>query len=224
MKRRWVVLSVLLIALVAALPASTQTKSVLSNGGFEVDTAGWTAEYGTLARTTTAPHGGVGAAQVNALAAEGGFGWIRSQCIDLTPELATWPVAPDGLKYLTLNGYVKSDGVSNVALEIEYFSNNDCTNSIVTKSSDFTPSTDWTFLSATEDITDTVASVTVSVWGFTAPEADTVFYADDLTAFSSASVNAVQIQGLTARAGLWSVGLVSTTILVGTLLVRRRRV
>lgn len=223
MKRRWIVLSVVLIALVAALPASTQTKSVLINGGFEDSTNGWTALAGTLSPTMTDPHGGVGAAEITALETEGGFGWITSDCIDLTTELLTWPVATDGLKYLTLNGYIKSDGKANVALEIEFFSNSDCTNSIVTKSSIDTNSTNWTLLSATEDITDTVSSVTVSVWGLTDPITDTVFYADDLTAFSSASVNAVQMQGLTARAGLWGVGLAGT-VLVGTLLLRRRRV
>jgi hypothetical protein len=222
MKRRWLVLSVVVLSLVVALPASTQTKSVLANGDFEVDTAGWAAEYGVLARTTTAPHGGVGAAQVTALAAEGGVGWIRSQCIDLTPELATWPVAPDGKKYLTLNGYVKSDGAANVALEIEFYTGNDCTDSIVTKSSVDVTNTDWTLLSATEDITDTASSVTISVWGYTAPEADTVFYADDLTAFSSASVNAVQMQELMVRGGFWGVG-VAGMVLASVVLVRRRK-
>ena len=221
MKQRWVLLSVVLLALVMVVPARTQTKSVLPNGDFEVDTAGWAAEYGALARTTTAPHGGVGAAEVTVLAAEGGIGWIRSQCIDLTSELGTWPVAPDGKKYLTLNGYVKSDGAANVALELEFFMGNDCTNSILTKSSIDTASTDWTLLSATEDITDSAFSVTVSVWGYTAPEADTVFYADDLTAFSSASVNAVQMQNVAARGGLWGIGMAG--VVLSVVLVRRRK-
>ncbi|MEJ5309117.1 MAG: hypothetical protein WHX52_05055 [Anaerolineae bacterium] len=224
MKRRWLILNVVLLSLIMALPASTQTKSVLVNGGFETALNEWQILVaGTLTRTTTAPHSGSYAAQVDTTA-DDGYGWAY-QCIDLSSHLATWPTAPDGKKYLTLDGYVKSDGEANVALEIEFYTGINCTNPIseTQKSSIDTNSVNWTLLSVTDEITDTAVSVTANFWGYTLNSVATTFYADDLRVFSSASVNAVQLQGLKARAGLWSIGLAST-VLVGTLLLRRRRV
>lgn len=231
MKRRWFILNVVLLSLIMALPASTQTKSVLLNGDFESGLSQWQIlAVGTLTHTNIAPHSGSGAAQVDTTAADG-YGWAY-QCIDLSTHLDDWPKAPDdGKKYLTLDGYLKSDGVANAALEIEFYTGVNCTNPIsyTSKSSIDINSTDWTFLSVTEEITDTARSVTANFWAYTNQTVDentyveTTFYADDLRVFSSSSVNAVQLQGLTARAGLWSVGLVGT-VLAGTLLLRRRRV
>jgi len=223
MKRQWLVLSVVMLSLVVALPASTQTMSVLGNGNFDVDVSGWTAVAGTLDRTTTDPHSGAGAAQVTALGVDGGFGWVDSDCIDLSGDLDTWPVALDGLKYLTLDGYLKSDGSAFVALEMAFYTETNCTNQVgESKTSTETTNSNWTSISVTENITDTASSVRATFWGYTDPIADTTFYADDLQMFSSASVNAVQVQGVTARGGLWSAIAVGV-VLVGVVLARRRK-
>ncbi len=232
MKRRWLVLSVVVLSLVLALPASTQipTKSVLINGGFETGLVEWSTPYGggALDRTTNAPHGGTYAAQVITPGGDtDNYGWVTSQCIDLTPHLSTWPTSPiDGLKYLTLDGYIKSDGVADVALEIEFFANADCSNSLGTKSSSPTTSTSWTLLSVTEEITSAVVGVTASFYGFpemTTPLLSTTFYADDLRVFSSYDVNAVKMQGIMARGGMWGIVAVGGVALAGVVLVRRRK-
>jgi len=224
MKRRWLILNVVLLSLVMALPASTQTKSVLQNGGFENGLSQWQIlDVGTLTHTNTAPHSGSGAAQVDTTALDG-YGWAY-QCIDLSSHLATWPEAADGKKYLTLDGYVKSDGEANVALEIEFYTGVSCTNPIseTSKMSIDTNSRDWTFLSVTDEITDTAVSVTANFLGYTGNEVATTFYADDLRVFSSASVNAVKMQGIIARGGLWSIVAVGGVALAGVVLVRRRK-
>lgn len=224
MKRRWLILNVILLSLIMALPASTQTKSVLVNGGFETALNEWQIlAAGTLTRTTTAPHSGSYAAQVDTTA-DDGYGWAY-QCIDLSSHLATWPIAPDGKKYLTLDGYVKSDGEANVALEIEFYTGINCTNPIseTQKSSIDTNSVNWTLLSVTDEITDTAVSVTANFWGYTPNSIATTFYADDLRVFSSSDVNAVKMQGIMARGGMWGIVAVGGVALVGVVLIRRRK-
>jgi len=209
---------VLLLSLALALPASTQTPthSVLQNGGFEVDTSGWGAWNGTLTRTTTPVNSGSGAAQVTL----DGIGvGNATQCIDLSPYLATWP--PDGsTKYLTFSGYLHSDGMTEVNLSYDFWGNTDCTGtdygfdvtSHITAAS-------WQLHTITAAIPAGAQSVRVFFVGLNSMGSGT-FYADDLAVYSS-TVTAVQTRGMAARSGLWAAGLVGVAA-VGIGLGRRK--
>jgi len=220
MKRRWLVLSMMVLSLVIALPASTQspTKSLLFNGDFDTNVSGWVAEAGTLVRTEVDPYSGLGAAQVTIDEGDG-YAWIY-QCIDLTGELDDWPVAGDGKKYMTFNGYLKSNGEVEAALDLQFYEDAACAD--ITgepASSVFTSAETWEYVSATAEIPETAPGSVMSA--FWTPDLG-VFYVDELAVYSSASVNAVQLQGLAVRGGLWGVGLIGV-LAAGVVLARRRK-
>ena len=106
MKRRWLVCSAMLLSLVMALPASTQTHSVLTNGDFEVDTSGWGEWWSTLTRTTTTVHSGSGAGAV----ATDWFTWgpgLLTSALTCLVTWRTWPTdgghtVPDALAVICL--------------------------------------------------------------------------------------------------------------------------
>ncbi|MBN2394307.1 MAG: hypothetical protein JXR84_26475 [Anaerolineae bacterium] len=218
MKRRWLVCSVVLLSFVLALPASTQTHSPLVNGGFEVDTSGWSEWWGTLTRTTTTVHSGSGAAQV--VTDFIGAGRVY-QCIDLSPYLGTWPT-DGGTQYLTLNGYLYSDGVLPLSLRYRFSADTTCAGSEYGAGSGTSQTTaaSWELHTITAAIPAGAQSVEVEFRADGFMTSGT-FYADDLEAFSS-STTAVQSQGMAARNSLWAVGMVGVAA-VGVVLGRRRR-
>ena len=224
MKRSWLVLGVVLVSLVLILPigAQTPTQSVLLNGGFNSDLSGWTQSgSGTFVRTTSVFHTGPGAVALTVTAPlDSNAGW---QCIDLSTVLAGWPPDTNGKKYLTFNGYLKSDGSLNVRLEMLFYPNTVCgpNGQLGTSSSAYRTSSEWTLHTVTGEIPSSARSIMVYfVSGYSSPGG--TFYADDLAVFSS-TVNAVQSRGLTARSGSWMLlGLAGVTA-VGVVLVRTRR-
>lgn len=222
MKRRWLVSSVLVLSLVLALPASTQTPthSVLVNGDFEVGIEGWeSGTFGTLTHTTSTTHNGsAGAAAVTTVNAGGSnyFGSAR-QCIDLSSYLATWPES-GGENYLTYNGYLKSNGVLSVFVAISFYTDTSCSNYLNGYTSSRSTSNDWTYHSVTTAISDIVQSVHFYLNG---DGSLGTFYADDLAAFSS-STTAVESQGMAACNSLWAVGLVGVAA-VSVVLGRRKK-
>lgn len=221
MRRRGFVVSICaILVLVLALPASTQTKSVVYNGGMESNISGWVAMYGTVAHTTTTTHNGsAGAAQATATSYAGGLSSVY-QCMDISSELPTWPES-GGVKYLTANGYVKSDGVLGVNLQAMFYSGTGCDTNDPTglTASAVSSSVDWTLLSLTSAIPITANSVLFFSGASGVPNA--TYYMDDMAAFSS-TATMVQSRGLAARGGLWGVGLLGV-MMAGLVLARRRK-
>jgi len=221
MKRRWLVCSVVLLSLVLALPASTQTPtySVLQNGDFELDIDGWMVHAGSLQHTSDTTHGGSAGA---ALVWPWDWGASAEQCVDISEELATWP-EDGGLKYITYNGYLLSaDGISPMWLFTTFYGNTSCGSGdqIGFYVSSGTTSNNWTFQTQTLAIPEGTQSIGFGFWNGLV-EGTGVIYADDLTAFSS-TTTAVQSRGIAARNSLWAVGLVGVAAVV-VVLERRKK-
>jgi hypothetical protein len=233
MKWRWLMCSVVLLSLVLALPASTQapTYSLLTNGDFEdEDMSAWVWTDGTLVRTTTTVHSGNGAGALTmAPIWEGGtitgYQGHYGQCVDIS-GMTDWP-APGGTRYLTVNGYLMSDGLAQLRIYTVFYPNDDCTGTwLDSYRTSRVTSSDWTFVTVRNpavggDIRIPTGTNSVRIYFVGQSVSPGTFYVDDLAAFSS-TVNAVRSRGMTARNGLWAAGLVGVAA-VGVVLTRRRR-
>jgi hypothetical protein len=144
-----------------------------------------------------------------------------TQCIDLSPYLATWPT-DGGTQYLTFNGYLHSDGVVEVYLSYSLSGNTDCTGTVYgSGSTSRTTAASWQLHTITAAIPAGAQSVRVYFTGSSWQGGGGPIYADDLAVFSSTST-AVQSQGMAARNSLWAVGLVGV-VAVGVVLGRRKK-
>ncbi len=191
-KIRWIIAGILFLAL--ALPVGAQTKQVITNGGFETDTTGWTVSTGALSRTTTVVHTGSGSGQLDlADTGEGLYAGEIHQCIDLSGDLADWPVSGGG-KQITFSGMFKTDagGGSDTFFWIQFWATPDCNNYVSGDFSTGVTNQDWTEDRHTMEIPATAQSV--RVWVIAESTATTgPVYVDELRAFSS-TPTAVTVQ------------------------------
>lgn len=222
---RAISITILILVIGSALsPVWAQAKQVVVNGDFETDVSGWSVVTGAFSRTTTVVHTGNGSGQLDlADAGEGGlYAGDIYQCIDLSGDLADWPVS-GAEKYITFSGMVKTDAGdgSDAFFWIQFWANADCSSYVSGQFSSGTANQDWTEERHTMEIP--ISAQSIRVWVMAEGTATSgPVYVDELRAFSS-TPTAVTVQHFGVKQVRSMAGVVFVVFLMMTGVVWGRR-